>query len=206
MNNNLLSSQGEGEWDLLAQLRGLHLDTKTGESAPAPLPHAALAPPTNLANRLHVSNIPFRYRNLDLEKLFGKCGQVVDVEIIFNEKGSKVFILLILLLHLLYSFQGFGFVTMGSTGEAIRAKQLLNGAIVEGRRIEVGFCYFCSSSHHHPATPGESRHSQGGVQACCGPAGPEGEHGAARAPPGWAWAFYILCYCCCYYSSYFCYK
>ena len=77
-------------------------------------------------------------------------------------------------------FQGFGFVTMGSTGEAFRAKQLLDGAIVEGRRIEVRRCYFCSfSSLPHPVPPGEPRHSQGDFQAPCGSAGLEGEHGAA---------------------------
>ena len=53
--------------------------------------------------------------------LFSKYGTVVDAEIIFNEKGSK----------------GFGFVSMGNSGEAAYARAVLQGAIVEGRRIDV---------------------------------------------------------------------
>lgn len=73
------------------------------------------------SNRLHVSNIPFRFRIPELARLFARTGSVIDVEIIFNERGSK----------------GFGFVTMGSPEDAARARTLLHGATVEGRRIEV---------------------------------------------------------------------
>merc|ERR1712226_1596116 len=72
-------------------------------------------------SRLHVSNIPFRFRHPDLALLFGRYGTVTDVEIIFNEKGSK----------------GFGFVTMSDAKEAFQARMSLDGAVVEGRRIEV---------------------------------------------------------------------
>ncbi|XP_043469886.1 RNA binding protein fox-1 homolog 2 isoform X6 [Leptopilina heterotoma] len=40
--------------------------------------------------RLHVSNIPFRFRDPDLRAMFGQYGAILDVEIIFNERGSKV--------------------------------------------------------------------------------------------------------------------
>ena len=75
----------------------------------------------DLDSRLHISNLPFRFRNPDLVVLFSKYGTVVDAEIIFNEKGSK----------------GFGFVSMGNSGEAAYARAVLQGAIVEGRRIDV---------------------------------------------------------------------
>ncbi|XP_031620630.1 sex determination protein fox-1-like [Contarinia nasturtii] len=39
--------------------------------------------------RLHVSNIPFRFRDPDLRAMFGQYGTILDVEIIFNERGSK---------------------------------------------------------------------------------------------------------------------
>ncbi|KAG2457444.1 RFX1L protein, partial [Polypterus senegalus] len=71
--------------------------------------------------RLHVSNIPFRFRDPDLRQMFGQFGKILDVEIIFNERGSK----------------GFGFVTFESSLEADRAREKLNGTIVEGRKIEV---------------------------------------------------------------------
>ncbi|RWS06975.1 RNA binding protein fox-1 2-like protein [Dinothrombium tinctorium] len=75
----------------------------------------------NQPKRLHVSNIPFRFRDPDLRQLFGQFGPILDVEIIFNERGSK----------------GFGFVTFASSADADRAREQLNGTIVEGRKIEV---------------------------------------------------------------------
>ncbi|XP_071813490.1 RNA binding protein fox-1 homolog 2-like isoform X4 [Apostichopus japonicus] len=71
--------------------------------------------------RLHVSNIPFKFRDPDLRQLFGPFGPILDVEIIFNERGSK----------------GFGFVTFQNSSDADRAREKLNGTIVEGRKIEV---------------------------------------------------------------------
>ncbi|CAG2211352.1 RNA binding protein fox-1 homolog 2-like isoform X10 [Mytilus edulis] len=71
--------------------------------------------------RLHVSNIPFRFREADLKSLLGQFGKIIDVEIIFNERGSK----------------GFGFVTFESSAEADRAREKMNGTVVEGRKIEV---------------------------------------------------------------------
>ncbi|XP_013399216.1 RNA binding protein fox-1 homolog 3 isoform X4 [Lingula anatina] len=71
--------------------------------------------------RLHVSNIPFRFREADLRQLLGQFGPILDVEIIFNERGSK----------------GFGFVTFQNSADAERAREKLNGTVVEGRKIEV---------------------------------------------------------------------
>ncbi|XP_064622518.1 RNA binding protein fox-1 homolog 3-like isoform X9 [Lineus longissimus] len=75
--------------------------------------------------RLHVSNIPFRFREADLRQLLGVSpnhfGPILDVEIIFNERGSK----------------GFGFVTFQNSADADRAREKLNGTVVEGRKIEV---------------------------------------------------------------------
>ncbi|XP_049822952.1 RNA binding protein fox-1 homolog 3 isoform X3 [Aethina tumida] len=52
---------------------------------------ASIADPVkNPPKRLHVSNIPFRFRDPDLRAMFGQFGPILDVEIIFNERGSKV--------------------------------------------------------------------------------------------------------------------
>jgi len=75
----------------------------------------------NTPKRLHVSNIPFRFRDPDLRNMFGKFGPILDVEIIFNERGSK----------------GFGFVTFANSTDADSARQQLHASVVEGRKIEV---------------------------------------------------------------------
>ncbi|XP_049313668.1 uncharacterized protein LOC105232786 isoform X4 [Bactrocera dorsalis] len=76
----------------------------------------------NQPKRLHVSNIPFRFRDPDLRAMFGQqFGTILDVEIIFNERGSK----------------GFGFVTFANSNDAERARERLHGTVVEGRKIEV---------------------------------------------------------------------
>lgn len=77
--------------------------------------------PQTTPKRLHVSNIPFRFRDPDLRNMFGKYGSLLDVEIIFNERGSK----------------GFGFVTYAKGAEADKARDELHGTIVEGRKVEV---------------------------------------------------------------------
>ncbi|XP_052788851.1 RNA binding protein fox-1 homolog 2-like isoform X3 [Mya arenaria] len=82
------------------------------------------SPSSNAAQgpkRLHVSNIPFRFREADLRNLLGQFGPILDVEIIFNERGSK----------------GFGFVTFQTSADADGARDKLNGTVVEGRKIEV---------------------------------------------------------------------
>ncbi|KAK7112701.1 hypothetical protein V1264_012113 [Littorina saxatilis] len=91
-------------------------DVQTSPNQPA----AAISPGTG-PKRLHVSNIPFRFREADLRQLLGQFGPILDVEIIFNERGSK----------------GFGFVTFANSVDADRARDKLNGTVVEGRKIEV---------------------------------------------------------------------
>ena len=71
--------------------------------------------------RLHVSNIPFRFREPDLRTMFEKFGKVNEVEIIFNERGSK----------------GFGFVSFANKTDAEAAKKALHQTKVDGRVIEV---------------------------------------------------------------------
>ncbi|XP_055380672.1 RNA binding protein fox-1 homolog 1-like isoform X2 [Condylostylus longicornis] len=74
-----------------------------------------------LPKRLHVSNIPFRFRDYELRKLFASFGEICETEIIFNDRGSK----------------GFGFITFSKWTEAERARLHLDGMEIEGRQIEV---------------------------------------------------------------------
>ncbi|XP_005112984.1 RNA binding protein fox-1 homolog 2 isoform X2 [Aplysia californica] len=96
------------------------LPSSESEATAIPPTSGAISPNTG-PKRLHVSNIPFRFREADLRQLLGQFGTILDVEIIFNERGSK----------------GFGFVTFANSGDADRAREKLNGTVVEGRKIEV---------------------------------------------------------------------
>jgi len=76
---------------------------------------------SDLPKRLHVSNIPFRFREPNLAALFIRFGEVTESEIIYNDRGSK----------------GFGFVTMARSEDADVAMKMLTRTVVEGRVIEV---------------------------------------------------------------------
>ncbi|XP_029446249.1 RNA binding protein fox-1 homolog 2 isoform X6 [Rhinatrema bivittatum] len=94
-----------------AQTDGQQSQTQSSESSES----------KSTPKRLHVSNIPFRFRDPDLRQMFGQFGKILDVEIIFNERGSK----------------GFGFVTFETSADADRAREKLHSTVVEGRKIEV---------------------------------------------------------------------
>jgi len=73
--------------------------------------------------RLHVSNIPFTWSKEKLAEVFGKYGTTFDVEVVYNERGSK----------------GFGFVTFLAKKDALDAKKRMDREIVDGRRLVVNF-------------------------------------------------------------------
>jgi RNA recognition motif-containing protein len=69
----------------------------------------------------------------------------LDVEIIFNERGSK----------------GFGFVTFANSSDADRAREHLQATVVEGRKIEVNNATARVQTKKMPSIPnahGSNRH------------------------------------------------
>ncbi|MCP4580593.1 MAG: RNA-binding protein [candidate division Zixibacteria bacterium] len=69
------------------------------------------------SSNLYVGNLTYSVSNDQLEELFGNYGEVKRVNII----GDK----------------GFGFVEMGTTEEAEKAMEALNGTDFEGRTIKI---------------------------------------------------------------------
>ncbi|KAL4593833.1 hypothetical protein GN956_G26309, partial [Arapaima gigas] len=99
---------------------GTQCGTQAGSGIPGGAAGGDSSESKGTPKRLHVSNIPFRFRDPDLRQMFGQFGKILDVEIIFNERGSK----------------GFGFVTFESSADAEKARERLHGTVVEGRKIE----------------------------------------------------------------------
>ncbi|XP_054721874.1 RNA binding protein fox-1 homolog 3-like isoform X3 [Uloborus diversus] len=122
--------------DLENEVNGSNSQTSPG-SATITTTVASDATKVNQPKRLHVSNIPFRFRDPDLRQLFGQYGPILDVEIIFNERGSK----------------GFGFVTFANSADADRSREQLNGTVVEGRKIEVNNATARVQTKKIPAIP-----------------------------------------------------
>ncbi|MED6253978.1 hypothetical protein ATANTOWER_010890 [Ataeniobius toweri] len=78
-NNGKAEETSQGEAGAQCSAGGTGAGGSTGDSAEA----------KGTPKRLHVSNIPFRFRDPDLRQMFGQFGKILDVEIIFNERGSK---------------------------------------------------------------------------------------------------------------------
>ncbi|KAJ8251165.1 hypothetical protein GJAV_G00218020 [Gymnothorax javanicus] len=119
--SNATSSLGAPQTDGNSQEAGGQCGTGTGGVVAAGGGGGDSSESKGTPKRLHVSNIPFRFRDPDLRQMFGQFGKILDVEIIFNERGSK----------------GFGFVTFETSADAEKARERLHGTLVEGRKIEV---------------------------------------------------------------------
>ncbi|KAL4363794.1 hypothetical protein GQ457_04G036970 [Hibiscus cannabinus] len=78
----------------------------------------------NARRKLFVLNLPWSYTVADIKDLFGRCGNVTDVEIIKQKDGKN---------------RNFAFVTMASGEEAQAAVDKLDSNEVSGRIIRVEF-------------------------------------------------------------------
>ncbi len=72
---------------------------------------------------MYVSNLGFHASDDDLRELFRPFGQVSSAKVIMDRTTGKS--------------RGFGFVEMGSLGDASLAMRELDGKNFEGRRINV---------------------------------------------------------------------
>ncbi|KAJ6851599.1 31 kDa ribonucleoprotein, chloroplastic-like [Iris pallida] len=84
--------------------------------------------------KLFVVNLPWDFSAPDIEKLFGECGTVKDVEIIKQKNGKS---------------RGFAFITMSSGDEARAVAEKFNSYELMGRVISVEF----AKSFRKPSPP-----------------------------------------------------
>lgn len=76
-----------------------------------------------MENKLYVGNLSYSFRDDDLNQLFSAHGQVQSAKVMMDRDTGRS--------------KGFGFVEMGSAGEAQAAINALNGQSVDGRALAV---------------------------------------------------------------------
>ena len=76
-----------------------------------------------MGSKLYVGNLSYNVGSSDLEQLFGQHGTVQSAEVISDRETGRS--------------KGFGFVQMGSDGEAQAAIAALNGKEHDGRALTV---------------------------------------------------------------------
>ena len=76
-----------------------------------------------MGNKLYVGNLPYSFRDQDLEQAFGQYGQITSAKVMMERDTGRS--------------KGFGFVEMGSEAEAQAAIQGMNGQQIGGRGLVV---------------------------------------------------------------------
>ena len=76
-----------------------------------------------MGNKLYVGNLPYSFRDNDLEQTFGQYGSVSSAKVMMERDTGRS--------------KGFGFVEMGSDAEAQSAIHGMNGQALGGRSIVV---------------------------------------------------------------------
>lgn len=74
-------------------------------------------------NRLYVGNLSFHTTEEALQGAFANCGEVTEVKIMLDRDTGRS--------------RGFGFVVMGTEGDAKNAISQMNGVELDGRQLRV---------------------------------------------------------------------
>ena len=76
-----------------------------------------------MGNKLYVGNLPYSYRDSDMEQAFAQFGTVTSAKVMMERDTGRS--------------KGFGFVEMGNDAEAQAAISGMNGQSLGGRSITV---------------------------------------------------------------------
>jgi len=76
-----------------------------------------------MGNKLYVGNLPYSFRDSDMEQAFSQYGTVTSAKVMMERDTGRS--------------KGFGFVEMGSAAEAQAAIQGMNGQQIGGRGLVV---------------------------------------------------------------------
>lgn len=105
-----------------------------------------------MGNKLYVGNLPYSFRDQDLEQTFSAFGSVQSAKVMMERDTGRS--------------KGFGFVEMGSDAEAQAAIEGMNGQSLGGRNVVV-----------NEARPMEARPPRSGGGGFGGPRGGGGYGG-----------------------------
>ena len=108
-----------------------------------------------MGNKLYVGNLPYSFRDEDMQQAFSQFGQVNSAKVMMERETGRS--------------KGFGFVEMGSDAEAQAAIQGMNGQQIGGRGLVV-----------NEARPMEPRPRSGGFGGGGGGGGYGGGGGGRR--------------------------
>ena len=95
-----------------------------------------------MGNKLYVGNLPYSFRDSDMEQAFAQFGTVTSAKVMMDRDTGRS--------------KGFGFVEMGTDAQAQAAIRGLNGQSVDGRALVV-----------NEARPKEDRPPGGGFRGGC---------------------------------------
>ena len=112
-----------------------------------------------MGNKLYVGNLPYSFRDGDLEQAFSQFGTVSSAKVMMERDTGRS--------------KGFGFVEMGTDAEAQAAIEGLNGQSLDGRSLTV-----------NEARPMEPR-SPGGFGGGGGRSGGGGGYGGGGSGGGY---------------------
>jgi RNA recognition motif-containing protein len=76
-----------------------------------------------MVSKLYVGGLPYSTTSEGLRQHFARCGAVVSATVVTDRISGQA--------------RGFGFVEMSTEAEAKAAIELLNGQMLEGRRLKV---------------------------------------------------------------------
>jgi RNA recognition motif-containing protein len=110
----------------------------------------------SMGTRLYVGNLSFNSTIDTIREAFERIGAVTDVHIVTDRATGQS--------------RGFGFVTMGSPGEAQKAIEAMNNSVLDGRPLRVN--------------EAEERPNRGGGGGGFGGGGGGGGRGGGRGGPG----------------------
>ncbi len=112
-----------------------------------------------MGNKLYVGNLPYSFRDEDLQQSFGQFGSISSAKVMMERDTGRS--------------KGFGFVEMGSEAEAQAAIKGMNGQQIGGRALVV-----------NEARPMEARPPRSGGGGGYGGGGGGGYGGGGRSGGG----------------------